>query len=124
MLFSSGGRQQQIEDREKCRQIAVNFDCHADAAVEREVHRLLEHIQGYTGSHWMPPLGKCLCCTAPAAAMVDKFVENTQNTNKTQLLASNYGTLRSLVVYEKFNPNTNPLLSSLMRQTAYKCERA
>jgi hypothetical protein len=28
----------------------------------------------------------------PAAAMVDEFVEKTQNTNKTQLLASNYGT--------------------------------
>jgi hypothetical protein len=28
---------------------------------------------------------------ATTAAMVDKFVETTQNTNKTQLLASNYG---------------------------------
>jgi hypothetical protein len=26
----------------------------------------------------------------PAAAMVNEFVETTQNTNKTQLLASNY----------------------------------
>jgi len=26
----------------------------------------------------------------PVAAMVDEFVETTQNTNKTQLLASNY----------------------------------
>jgi hypothetical protein len=32
----------------------------------------------------MPPLGECLCCIgiAPTAAMVDEFVENTQNTNK------------------------------------------
>ncbi len=29
---------------------------------------------------------------APAAAMVDKFVETTQNTNKSQLLSNNYGT--------------------------------
>jgi hypothetical protein len=66
----------------------------------------------------MPPLGECLCCIgiAPTAAMVDEFVENTQNTNKTQLLASNYGTFRSLVVTENFNPNMDPLLSSLMQQ--------
>jgi hypothetical protein len=40
----------------------------------------------------MPPSGKCLRCIAPAAAMVNKFVETTQNTNETQLLPSNYGT--------------------------------
>jgi hypothetical protein len=37
----------------------------------------MEHIQGYTGSHWMPPLGECLRHIAPAAAMVNKFDENT-----------------------------------------------
>jgi len=56
----------------------------------------MEHIQGYTGSHWMPPLGECLRRIAPAAAVVDKFFENTQYNKKTQLLAINYGTLRSL----------------------------
>jgi hypothetical protein len=41
----------------------------------------------------MPPSGKCLRFIAPTAAMVDGFVETTQNTtNKTQLLPSNYGT--------------------------------
>jgi hypothetical protein len=51
----------------------------------------------------MPPSGKCLRRIAPAASMagrriapaasmVDGFVETTQNTNKTQQLASNYGT--------------------------------
>jgi hypothetical protein len=48
------------------------FDCHGDAA-----------------SYWMPPLGKCLCRIAPAAAMANKLVIMTQNTNKTQLLACN-----------------------------------
>jgi hypothetical protein len=43
----------------------------------------MEHIQGFTGSHWMPPSGKCQCHIAPAAAMVNEFVETTQNTNKT-----------------------------------------
>ena len=56
--------------------------------------------------HWVS------ACAAPAAAMVDEFVEITHNTNKTQLLAGNYGTLRSLAVYENFNPKTDPLLSS------------
>jgi hypothetical protein len=40
----------------------------------------------------MPPSGECLRRIAPAAAMVNGFVETTLNTTKTQLLASNYGT--------------------------------
>jgi hypothetical protein len=39
----------------------------------------------------MLSLGECLRQIAPAAATVSEFVETTQNTNKTQLLASNYG---------------------------------
>jgi len=92
MLLSYVGGQQQIGDNKKCRQFAGDFDCHADAAVRCGAHRLMEHIPGFTGSHWMPPLGKCLRGITPAAAMVNEFVETTQNTNKTQLLASNYVT--------------------------------
>jgi len=33
----------------------------------------MEHIQGFTGSQWMPPLGECLRRIAAAAAMVDNF---------------------------------------------------
>jgi hypothetical protein len=54
-------------------------------------HRPIEHVQGFTQNYWMPPLGKCMRHIAPAAVMVNKFVETTQNTNKTQLIASNYG---------------------------------
>jgi hypothetical protein len=64
-----------------------------DVAVQRGAHHLIEHVQGFTWSHWMPPSGKCLRRIAPAATMVDAFVETTIHTNKTQLLASNYGTL-------------------------------
>ena len=92
MLLSYVGGQQQIGDNKKCRQIAGDFDCHADAAVGCGAHRPMEHIPGFNRSHWMLPLGKCLRRTAPAATMVKKFVENTLNTNKTQLLPSNYGT--------------------------------
>jgi hypothetical protein len=59
---------------------------------------------------------------APAAAMADKFEWNPKNTNKTQLLSSNYGTFRSLVVCENFNPKMDPLLSSSMQQASCKCE--
>jgi hypothetical protein len=52
----------------------------------------MEHIQGFNQSHRMPPLGESLRRIAPAATMVNEFVETTQNTNKTQLLSSNYGT--------------------------------
>jgi hypothetical protein len=45
----------------------------------------MEHVKGFTGSQWMPPSGKCLRHIAPAAAMVNEFVETAQNTNKTQL---------------------------------------
>jgi len=64
-----------------------------DAVVRRGVHRLIEHVQGFAWSHWMPPSGECLRRIAPAAVMVDEFVETTLNTDKKQLLPSNYGTI-------------------------------
>jgi hypothetical protein len=48
MLFCYGSGQQQINDNEKCRQIARDFDCHGNAAVLRGVHHPMEHIQGFT----------------------------------------------------------------------------
>ena len=88
MLFSYGSGQQRINDNEKCRQIARDFDCHADAAVQRGAHRPMEHIRGFTRSHWMQPSGECLRRITLAAAMVDEFVETTQNTNKNLFLAN------------------------------------
>ncbi len=68
----------------------------------------MKHILGFTRSQWMLPLGECLRPIALAAAMVDEFVETTQNTNKTQLLAKNYSTFWLLDVYENFVPQTGP----------------
>jgi hypothetical protein len=48
----------------------------------------MDHIRGFTRSHWMQPSGECLRRIAPAAAMVDEFVETTQNTNKKLILAN------------------------------------
>ena len=72
--------------------LAILIVIHTDVMVHHRLHHLLEHVHGFTRSHWMPPSGKCLRCIALAAVMVNKFVETTPNTNKTQLLPSNYGT--------------------------------
>jgi hypothetical protein len=81
-----------IKDNKKCRESAGEFDHHADVAERCGVHCLMKHIPGFTKSHWMPPSGKCLRCIAPAAIMVDEYIENTQNTNKKLFLASDYST--------------------------------
>jgi len=60
MLFSYVGGQQRIGDNKKCRRIAGDFDSHADAAVRCGAHHPMEHIPGFTSSHWMPPSGECL----------------------------------------------------------------
>ncbi len=108
MLFSCVGGQQRIGDNKKCRQIAGDFNCHADAAVRCGAQRPMENIPGFTRSHWMQPSGECLHCIAPAAVMVDEFIETTLNTNKTQLLPSNYGTFRALIISENFIPQNGP----------------
>ena len=118
MLFSYGYEQQQIGDNKTCRGIAGSFDCHTDAAVQCGPHRPLEHVHGFTRSHWMLPSCKCLRRIAPVAIMVDKLVETTQNTTKTQLVPSNYGTFRALVVCENFVPQNGPstqLIKSMQR---------
>jgi len=118
MLFCYRYGQQQIGDYKKCRQITGDFDCHGDASVRRGAHRPIEHAQGFAGSHWMPPSGECLRRIAPAATMVNEFVETTQNTNKTQLLTSNYGTFRALVISENFIPQNGPS-SQLIDATSF-----
>jgi hypothetical protein len=82
----------------------------------------IEHVQGFTRSHWMPSSGECLGRTAPAAAMINEFVETTQITNKTQLLASNYGTMSASCFLRISYSKTNPLLSSSMQPASFKCE--
>jgi hypothetical protein len=97
-----------IDDYSKYREIAGHFDDHAhvDAAVCRRAHRSMEHIQGFTWSHWMPPSSECLRPTTPAAAMSNQFVETTLYMNKTQLLPSNYSTflIARVVVCDNFVP--------------------
>jgi hypothetical protein len=93
---------------------AGNFNCHVDAAVRCGAHHPMEHIPGFTRSHWMPQLGEYLHRIAAIAAMVNEFVVKHQNTNKTQFLASNYGTNQ----YEKFVP-PNGLSTQLINATSF-----
>jgi hypothetical protein len=44
------------------------FDGHSDALEQYRWHRPMQHVQGYSGSHWMPPLGDYSLHIAPAAA--------------------------------------------------------
>jgi len=76
---------QQIANNKKCRQIAGDFDCHAVAAVRCGAHRLVEHILGFTQSHWMPPLGECLHHIAMAAAIVDEYGRKHKTPTKNNL---------------------------------------
>ncbi len=66
------GQQQNRRDT-KCRQIDDNFDGHGDAAVQRGAHCPMDHIQGFTRSHWMPPSCECLRRIAPTTAMVNEI---------------------------------------------------
>jgi hypothetical protein len=61
--------------------------------VQCRAHRPLEHIQGFTRSHWMLPSGECLCLIAQAAAMVDKLVATKHQTRTKHFLPSDYRTV-------------------------------
>jgi hypothetical protein len=51
----------------KCTSFAGRFDGHGGAPVQYRQHPLMRHVQGYSGSHWMPPSGKYLLRITPAA---------------------------------------------------------
>jgi len=53
----------------ECTSIAGHFDSHGSATVQYiQYHPMMQHVQGYTGSHWTPLLGGYLIRIAPAAA--------------------------------------------------------
>jgi hypothetical protein len=68
-----GCGKQQIDGNKKCRRIAGDFNGHGNAAVRREAHCPMEHIQGSLETTGVQPSGRCLRRTAPAAAMVEDF---------------------------------------------------
>jgi hypothetical protein len=52
----------------KCTSVVAHFEGLADALVQYKAYCSMQHVQGYTGSHWMLPLGNNLLCIAPTAA--------------------------------------------------------
>jgi hypothetical protein len=54
----------------KCTYVAGHFDGHAEALKRYIRHRPMQHVQGYSGSHWTLPLGDYLLHITPAATTV------------------------------------------------------
>jgi hypothetical protein len=75
---------------------------------------------GFSGSHWILPLGECLHRIALVAGTVMKIGGKHKNTNKTPILASNYGKNQSLVVCQNFIPKNGP---STQLIDATSCEK-
>jgi hypothetical protein len=51
-----------------CSSVVVHFDGHGSLPVQYKAHHPMQHIQGYSGSHWMPASGNYLLRIAPVAA--------------------------------------------------------
>jgi hypothetical protein len=52
----------------ECTSSAGRFDGHGGAPEQYRWHCPMRHVQGYSGSHWTPPLGNYLLHVTPAAA--------------------------------------------------------
>ncbi len=52
----------------KCTSSAGRFDGNGSVPEQYRWHCPMQHVQGYPGSHWMPPLGNYLLCITPVAA--------------------------------------------------------
>ncbi len=52
----------------ECTSSACHFDGHGSVPVQYEAHHPMQHVQGYSGSHWTLALGNYLLRIAPAAA--------------------------------------------------------
>jgi hypothetical protein len=51
----------------KCTSSTGRFDGHGSAPEQYRRHRPMQHVQGYSRSHWMPPSGDYLLRITPAA---------------------------------------------------------
>jgi predicted CxxxxCH...CXXCH cytochrome family protein len=51
-----------------CSSVVCHFDGHGSSTVQYEAHCPMQHVQGYSGSHWTPASGDYSLCITPAAA--------------------------------------------------------
>jgi len=63
----------------ECTSVAGHFDGRAEALKRYMWHRPMQHDQGFTRSHWMPPLGDYLLRIALAAAGATAIKTKVQN---------------------------------------------
>jgi hypothetical protein len=52
----------------KCTSSASRFGGHGGAPVQYEAHHSMQHVQGYSGSHWMLASCNYSLCIAPAVS--------------------------------------------------------
>ena len=70
VLSYNYAKQKMTAATNKCTYVAGHFDGHAEALKRYIRHRPMQHVQGYSGSHWMPPLSNYSLCITPVAARV------------------------------------------------------
>ncbi len=61
-------RQKKAAATNKCTSVAGHFNGHAEALKQYMRHCPMQHVQGYTRSHWTLPSGNYSLRIAPAAA--------------------------------------------------------
>jgi hypothetical protein len=64
---------------QKMQKNAGNFECHGNVVAQGGAHPPIEHIKGFTRSHWMMPPGKYWRRSTPAATMITILVENSKH---------------------------------------------
>ncbi len=67
-----------INKTNKCTSVSCHFDGHANAWVQCCSYCLMQHVQGYPGSHWMLPSSNYLLCIAPMAPRATKNQTTTK----------------------------------------------
>jgi hypothetical protein len=59
--------------KKECTFVIGYFNGHDGVLEQYRWHCLMRHVQGYPGSHWMPPSGNYLLRIAPAAARATAY---------------------------------------------------
>jgi hypothetical protein len=68
-----------------CSSIVGCFDGHGGPLMQYEAHRPTQHVQGYSGSHWMPALGTT--CSVLPQRPPGQQANKQQSTNTPSKLA-------------------------------------
>jgi hypothetical protein len=83
----------------KCTLSAVHINGCGGPPVQYEAHCLMQHVQGYSGSHWTPPLGAYSLHIAPAAAKATGKQQQSTNTPKEMAILMAEAVRRYYTVY-------------------------